>query len=103
MDHAYRAKHMPLSAEFAAALEFIGGLLSFAECPEFDFESCWWRFASCREDVSGVFGRNTEYVHRAFDAHAAHFSPVSKRSYQPIRNSKSTVQFLEDWHAYFTG
>lgn len=74
----YRAKHMPLSVEFSAALEFIGGFASFAECPEFDFESCWWRFASYREDGSGVFGRNTEYVHRAFDAHAAHFSPGLK-------------------------
>ncbi len=70
----YRAKHMPLSPEFAAALEFIGGVASFSECPEFDFESCWWRFASYKEDGGGVFDRNTEYVHRCFDAHAAHFS-----------------------------
>lgn len=74
----YRAKHMPLSAEFAAALEFIGGFASFAECPEFDFESCWWRFITYRKDGSGAFGRNTEYVHRGFDAHAAHFSPGLK-------------------------
>jgi len=74
----YRAKHMPLSAEFAAALEFISGFASFAECPEFEFESCWWRFTSFREDGSGVFGRNTEYVHRGFDGHAAHFSPGLK-------------------------
>lgn len=74
----YRAKHMPLSPEFAAALEFIGGFKSFAECPEFNFESCWWRFTSYQQDGSGVFGRNTEYVHRGFDAHAANFSPGLK-------------------------
>jgi hypothetical protein len=74
----YRATHMPLSAEFAAALEFIGGFASFTECPEFDFESCWWRFTSYKEDDAGVFGRHTDYVHRSFDAHAAHFSPGLK-------------------------
>lgn len=71
----YRAKHMPLSAEFAAALEFIGGFKSFGECPEYNFESCWWRFISYREDGSGIFGRNSELVHRCFDAHASNFSP----------------------------
>ena len=70
----YRAKHMPLSPEFAAALNFIGGFASFPECPEFDFESCWWRFTLYKEDGRSMFGRNTELVHRCFDAHAAHFS-----------------------------
>ena len=69
---------MPLSAEVAAALEFLGGFKVFSECPEFDFESCWWRFTSYREDDSGGFGRNTEYVHRSFEAHAANFSPGLK-------------------------
>jgi hypothetical protein len=71
----YRAKHMPLSPEFSAAVDFLGGFSSFAECPEFDFESCWWRFNSYQEDGRSFLGRNTEYVHRCFDAHATHFSP----------------------------
>lgn len=70
----YRAKHMPLSAEFAAAMEFLGVFSTFKECPEFDFEMCWWRFISFQEDGSGFFDRNTEYVHRYYDAHAGHFA-----------------------------
>jgi hypothetical protein len=70
----YRAKHMPLSPEFAAALDFFGGFSTYVECPEFDFEMCWWRFAFFQEDVRGFFDRNTDYVYRCFDAHANHFS-----------------------------
>ncbi|RJR51739.1 MAG: TIR domain-containing protein [Desulfobacteraceae bacterium] len=70
----YRAKHMPLSAEFAAAMDFLGVFSTFRECPEFDFEMCWWQFISFHEDGRGPFGRNTEYVHRYYEAHAAHFS-----------------------------
>jgi len=71
----YRAKHMPLSPEFQAALDFLGGFSWFAECPEFAFEGCWWRFTPYRADEDEVFNRNTEHAHRCFDAHAGHFSP----------------------------
>lgn len=70
----YRAKHMPLSPEFQAALDFIGGFSWFQECPEFDFEGCWWRFTPFRADEQDVFNRNTEYAHTYFDSHATHFS-----------------------------
>jgi hypothetical protein len=69
---------MPLSPEFASALSFLGGFSTFDECPEFDFEKCWWRFAEFKQDGRGVFGRNTEYIHRCFDAHADNFSPGLK-------------------------
>jgi len=65
----YRAKHMPLSAEFTAALDFLGGFLWFPECPEFDFEGCWWRFTPFVSDHLSA-----EYAHQVFDAHAKHFS-----------------------------
>jgi hypothetical protein len=71
----YRAKHMPLSPEFRAALDFVGGFSWFQECPEFDFEGCWWRFTPFRADEQDVFNRNTEYAHGYFDAHATQFSP----------------------------
>jgi len=71
----YRAKHMPLSIEFQAALGFLGGFSWFGECPEFNFDGCWWRFMPYREDDDRAFNRNTETVHRFFDAHANHFSP----------------------------
>jgi len=76
----YRAKHMPLSSEFQAALDFLGGFSWFKECPEFDFEGCWWRFMPC-ETSRGDWGRNDQVVdatHRYFDAHAAHFSRALK-------------------------
>jgi hypothetical protein len=66
----YRAKHMPLSPEFQASLDFLGGFSSFAECPEFDFEGCWWRFMPFRADEDNLLNRNTEYAHRCFDSHA---------------------------------
>lgn len=71
----YRPKHMPMSQEFASALEFIGGFNEFGECPEFDFDSCWWRFMEFSNQGGGPFGSNAEFVHRCFDAHVMNFGP----------------------------
>ena len=71
----YRAKHMPLAPEFQAALDFLGGFSWFEECPEFNFEGCWWRFTPFRADPDDVFNRSAEHAHRHFDAHATQFSP----------------------------
>ncbi len=69
----YRPKHPPLSAELEAAFTFLG--LRFLEsCPEFDFESCHWRFAPFENRTDFVWDSNAEYVHGAFDAHAGKFS-----------------------------
>jgi len=70
----YRAKHMPLAPEFQAALDFLGGFSRFAECPEFDFDGCWWRFTPFESGGHEAFRGNVDYAHRCFDAHAAHFS-----------------------------
>lgn len=70
----YRAKHMPLPPEFSAALDFLDGFSVFKECPEFDFESCWWRFIPFSENERDPFLDNAEIAHRFFDAHAEHFS-----------------------------
>lgn len=70
----YRAKHMPLSPEFQAALDFLGGFSWFPDCPEFEFEGCWWRFTAYRDDNRSAFNPTTEYAHRYFDAHATNFS-----------------------------
>jgi hypothetical protein len=56
----------------------LGVFSMFGECPEFDFQMCWWRFISFQEDGSDFFGRNTECVHRYYDAHANHFSSELK-------------------------
>lgn len=91
----YRAKHMPLSPEFEAALKFLGGFSTFPECPEFEFESCWWRFTPFKENADDFFGGNAEYVHRCFDAHLSHFSPgLSKLLAAHAEVQKHGLSFL---------
>jgi hypothetical protein len=71
----YRPKHPPLSSELRSVFSYLG-LRSFQECPEFDFEPCFYRslrFES-RGDDYGFFNNNTEEAHRGFDAHATRFS-----------------------------
>lgn len=70
----YRAKHMPLSIEFQLVINFIGGFNWFADCPEYDFDGCWWRFLPFEKRGNDVFGSNAETAHRWFDGHAAHFA-----------------------------
>lgn len=70
----YRAKHMPLTEEFQSVLNFLGGFNWFADCPEYDFEGCWWRFTQCQSRGDDLYDNNAESAHRAFDAHATHFS-----------------------------
>jgi hypothetical protein len=74
----YRPRHPPLSPEVERAFTFLG-LAPYAECPEFDFESCHWRFVPYREDERSVFGGNAEIAHGWFDAHAAHFATGVER------------------------
>jgi hypothetical protein len=75
----YRAKHMPLSPEFSAALKFIGGFSTFGECPEFDFNPCWWRFMPFKDDEKDWGFDNAEHAYRQFDSHTQHFSPGLKQ------------------------
>jgi hypothetical protein len=70
-----RANHMPLSGEFAAALAFIGGFSEFEACPEFNFESCWWRGTAYLGREHDPLHNNAENAHRHFDALRTHFSP----------------------------
>lgn len=71
----YRPKHLPLSAEMRAAIEFLG-LGSFRECPVFDFDSCLWRFIELQARDDHLFGGNAGIVNGACEAHAARFSPA---------------------------
>lgn len=70
----YRAKHMPLRADFESALTFLGGFRWFPDCPQFDFEGCWWRFTAYQSRDDGIFDGNAELAHSWFDAHAKNFS-----------------------------
>lgn len=69
----YRPKHPPLSSELRSVFHYLG-LLEFAECPEFDFESCFYRTMRFESLGDSPFDSNTEYAHRGFDAHAGQFS-----------------------------
>jgi hypothetical protein len=70
----YGAKHPPLSAEIESALQFLGGFASFSECPEFEFESCRWRWYEFVPNQENVWNSRAEYVRGFFDAHATRFA-----------------------------
>jgi TIR domain len=64
----------------SSGAEYLGVLASlfpqlerFAECPEFSFEPCWWRFEPFQGSERDVFG-SAYYAHQHFDAHTGHFS-----------------------------
>jgi hypothetical protein len=72
----YRPKHPPVSPEVGAALALIGGFNQFPECPQFDFEQCYWRFVRKRDqDRRSIWDEQLGYVHTQFDAHSTRFSP----------------------------
>jgi hypothetical protein len=71
----YRPKHPPLSSELSSVLSYLG-LKEFGGCPEFDFEPCHFRTLLYQSHGDSPFDSNTEYAHRAFDAHAGQFSPA---------------------------
>jgi len=70
----YRPVHPPISDEIAAVFEFLH-IQQFTSCPQFDFESCYWRFIPFNErgdDMS--FNRPADRAHAWFDAHKDSFS-----------------------------
>jgi hypothetical protein len=69
----YRPKHLPPSQEISSLLRFLK-LNQFTECPEYDFEPCYWRFCSFINTGDAFYGA-AEIAHRWFDAHAEKFSP----------------------------
>ena len=70
----YRPKHPPLSVELEGVFQFLG-LRDFRECPQFDFESCSWRYIEFRQRGDGPFDGNTDTAHHCFDSHQENFSP----------------------------
>jgi hypothetical protein len=92
----YRAKHMPLSGEFLATLDFLGGFSIFDSCPEFNFESCWWRFIPFRVNERSDWLDNTETVHSQFDLHRIHFSQGLKKLLDAHKElKKHGISFLQ--------
>ncbi len=69
----YRPKHPPLSSELSIVFTYLG-LQEFRECPEFDFESCFYRTIKFESWGDGLLDSNTNVAHQGFDAHASQFS-----------------------------
>jgi hypothetical protein len=51
------------------------GLSEFRDCPEFDFEPCFFRTVRFVPREQDMWGENVSRAHGAFDAHASQFSP----------------------------
>jgi hypothetical protein len=69
----YRPKHLPVSSEVSGVFGYLG-LREFKDCPEFDFEPCFFRTLRLVPRGDDMWSGNVDYAHRAFDAHASQFS-----------------------------
>lgn len=70
----YGARERPVSPEMIVVMEMLG-IRQFSDCPEFDFDSCFWRFTEFKNDGRSIFDSNAEPAYRWFRQHAEHFSP----------------------------
>ncbi len=69
----YRPKHLPVSSELSGVFKYLG-LRQFKDCPEFEFEPCFFRTLRFEDRGDNMWGGNVEHAHRTFDAHATQFS-----------------------------
>lgn len=68
----------PLSPEHQVIFKMLG-LKNFSECPQREFEPCWWFFTPFEKRGDSFFDSNTEYAHRAFDKLETNFSPAVEK------------------------
>jgi hypothetical protein len=71
----YRPKHSPMSSELRSVFSYLG-LKPFDDCPEFDFEGCFFRTLRFEARNNDPWGGNVEYAHKCFDTHQTRFSPA---------------------------
>ena len=83
----YRPKHPPLSDEMKGIFKYLG-FSAFEECPQFDFEQCYYHTLRFEQRGDGPFDSNTEFAHRSFDAHATRFSPGIQNLWPPMQRWK---------------
>jgi TIR domain-containing protein len=60
-------------AAFREVMEFIG-FESFQECPEFEFEHCYWRFLRASKKTPGAYDNGAAQAHDYFDKTSGQFS-----------------------------
>lgn len=63
----YKPKTPELLDNYSAAIRFVG-LNKFAECPEFEFDPCFWRFLPCVSTRGGFHDNNAHEAHGYFEA-----------------------------------
>lgn len=102
----YRPKHPPLSSELQSVFRFLG-LQEFKQCPEYDFETCYWNSVVFVKRGDRHFDSNAGAAHGWFDAHAAHFSPgvekllranaeIEEAGFNFLPFAKATARLNED-------
>ncbi len=69
----FHPKHSPVSQEVASAIKFLK-LVNFKECPFFDFEECYWRFALFHQEGTLTSVANAELVNIYFSTYPQSFS-----------------------------
>jgi len=69
----YRPKHPPLSSELSSVFAYFD-FQQFRDCPQFDFETCFYRAVPFESGGGHVFDSNAGFAHGQFDAHAGRFS-----------------------------
>ncbi|MGY2848553.1 hypothetical protein ACVIWU_001569 [Bradyrhizobium sp. USDA 4509] len=70
----YRPLHPPLSSEVQSVFKYLG-LQEFEDCPEFDFDPCYYRTLRLYEN-DNPFDGNVDFAHQSFNAHATRFAPA---------------------------
>ena len=70
--------NLPLSPEHEAVFVQLG-LLNFAECPQNDFNPCWWFLTPFVDRDDRVFDSNADVAHRWFDNMETKFSPAIEK------------------------
>jgi hypothetical protein len=61
----YCPRNPPLSVELEMVFSFLG-LKTFASCPNFDFEPCFWSGVTYEKQGDSFFDRNTQIAHQWF-------------------------------------
>ncbi len=91
----YASKHGRFSEEVESAFKFLG-LRKFTECPQIDFDPCWWRFIPHESRGDSFFDNNANAAHGHFDSHAEHFSSgIEKLLGAQALIEKTGMGFLE--------
>ena len=72
----YRPKDTT-NQNISSVLKFLD-LNVFKECPQFEFEQCFWMFIEYQNRGDSFFEGNARYAHKCFDTHENNFSLATR-------------------------